>query len=137
MISHTEQLRVNWIDTDASGRIHYTAALRYFETAEHGLMRKLFGGAQHAGTRSFGLPRVHVESDYPAMLTYPEEFSCTARVAAVGRTSVTYSFEAYRASDDVLCLSGKIVAVAVDAAGQSMPLPDDFRTVLERACGTA
>ena len=28
-IVHTEKLRVNWIDTDASGRIHYTAALRY------------------------------------------------------------------------------------------------------------
>ena len=71
---HTEQLRVNWIDTDASGRIHYTAALRYFEVAEHGLMRELFGAAGNALTRSFGLPRVHVEADFAALLTYPDEF---------------------------------------------------------------
>lgn len=133
-MKHTERLRVNWIDTDASGRIHYTAALRYFEVAEHGLMRQLFDGSGQAGARHFGLPRVHVESDYPAMLTYPEEFDCSARVAAVGNSSVTFAFEAQRASDAVVCLTGRIVAVAVDAEGQSMPLPDDFRSVLTNAC---
>jgi acyl-CoA thioester hydrolase len=50
-VIHTEQLRVNWIDTDASGRIHYTAALRYFEVAEHGLMREPYGAAGSALTR--------------------------------------------------------------------------------------
>lgn len=130
---HTENLRVNWIDTDASGRIHYTAALRYFEIAEHGLMRELFGGAGTPSTRSFGLPRVHVEADYAAALTYPDQFKCTARVAAVGRTSVTYGFEARRSPDDILCLTGKIVAVAVCDDGTSMPLPAEFREVLERA----
>jgi len=132
-VIHTEQLRVNWIDTDASGRIHYTAALRYFEIAEHGLMRALFGAAGSALTRSFGLPRVHVEADYAATLTYPDEFQCSARVAAVGRTSVTYRFEAHRSHDDLLCLTGKIIAVAVGPEGTSMPLPADFREVLERA----
>ena len=132
-MSHTEDLRVNWIDTDASGRIHYTAALRYFEVAEHALMRSLFGASGAAGNRSFGLPRVHVEADYAATLTYPDEFQCTARVAAVGRSSVTYGFEARRSRDDVLCLTGKIVAVAIGAEGTSIPLPAEFRDVLEAA----
>ncbi len=130
---HTESLRVNWIDTDASGRIHYTAALRYFEVAEHGLMRALFDGAASPAARSFGLPRVHVEADYAAILTYPDEFKCSARVAAVGRTSVTYGFEARRSADDVLCLTGKIVAVAIGPEGTSIPLPAEFRQVLEAA----
>ncbi len=130
---HTEDLRVNWIDTDASGRIHYTAALRYFEVAEHGLMRKLFDGGGDPSSRSFGLPRVHVEADYAAALTYPDEFACSARVTAVGRTSVTYGFEARRRSNGEVCLTGKIVAVAVGPDGASMPLPPEFRDVLERA----
>lgn len=135
MTAHTERLRVNWVDTDASGRIHYTAALRYFEVVEHGLMRRLFAdGSGQAGARSFGLPRVHVEADYPAMLGYPDEFDCTARVAAVGRSSVTYAFEARRASDEAVCLTGRIVAVAVDTTGQSMPLPEGFRAALVAAC---
>ena len=124
-------MRVNWVDTDASGLIHYTAALRYFEVAEHALMRKLFenGGP---GERSFGMPRVHVESDYRAALRYPDEFECTARVVTVGRSSVTYGYEARRL-DGELCLEGRIVAVGVDASGQSMPLPAPFRKRLEAA----
>lgn len=137
MITHTEQLRVAWVDTDASGLIHFSAAMRYFEAAEFGLMRKLIGRAIRPGERGFGLPRVHVECDYSAALRFPDEFECAARVAAVGRTSVTYRFEAHRKSDGVLCLSGKIVAVAVGAEGSAIPLPDEFRGPLEKACAAS
>jgi acyl-CoA thioester hydrolase len=130
--SHTEKMRVNWIDTDGSGTIHYTAALRYFEVAEHQLMRKLFGGGVWFAERDFGFPRVHVECDYKAPLRFSDEFECTARVIAVGRRSVTYGYEARR-SDGVLCLVGKIVAVVLDKDGKSMDLPKEFREVLERA----
>lgn len=130
MIRHTEHLRVNWVDTDASGLIHYTAALRYFEVAEHSLMRKLFpGGRPGADLR---LPRVHVEADYKTALRYPDEFSCTVRVDRVGRSSVTYAYEIDR-SDGTACIVGKIVAAAVDAAGRSTPLPDALRKGLEAA----
>jgi YbgC/YbaW family acyl-CoA thioester hydrolase len=134
MTTHIEPLRVGWIDTDASGLIHFSAAMRYFEVAEFGLMRKLLGDAMRPGERSFGLPRVHVECDYKAALRFPDEFECAARVAAVGRTSVTYRFEAHRKSDGVLCLVGKIVAVAIGSEGSAIPLPDEFRSPLEKAC---
>lgn len=132
MISHTERMRVQWVDADTSGRIHYTAALRYFEVAEHALMRVLFDGEGNPGSRVFSLPRVHVEADYEGALRYPDEFDCTARVAAVGRTSVTYAFEITRA-DGVPCIQGRIVAVAVDPDGRPTPLPDSFRKPLEQA----
>ena len=131
MITHVERMRVNWVDTDASGLIHYTAALRYFEVAEHALMRTLFAGlAPVPGT--FNLPRVHVEADYKAALRYPEEFTCTARVAVVGRGSVTFGYEIHR-GDGTLCITGKIVGASVDAGGQTIPLPDDFRAALVQA----
>jgi len=126
-------MRVNWVDTDASGRIHYTAALRYFEVAEHALMRALFDGGGGPSDREFHLPRVHVECDYRAVLGYPDEFDCSARIAAVGRSSLSYGFRATRASDGALCLEGRIVAVAVGPDGQSMPLPDGARAVFEAA----
>jgi|SRR5690242_2193342 YbgC/YbaW family acyl-CoA thioester hydrolase len=124
-------MRVNWVDTDASGLIHYTAALRYFEVAEHALMRKLFTGGTPV-ERTFLLPRVHVEADYRAALRYPDEFECAARVAAVGRSSVTFSYEVRR-MDGVVAIVGRIVAVAVDAGGRSIPLPDAFRDALAAA----
>ena len=50
MKTHTEQFHVSFVDTDASGRIHYTAGLRYFERAEEGLMRELLDGKRPRGT---------------------------------------------------------------------------------------
>jgi acyl-CoA thioester hydrolase len=137
MTTHVEPLRVAWIDTDASGLIHFSAAMRYFEAAEFGLMRKLLGEGMRPGERSFGLPRVHVECDYQAALRFPDEFECAARVAAVGRSSVTYHFEAHRKIDGVLCLTGKIVAVAIGPEGNAIPLPDEFRRPLEKALGAS
>jgi acyl-CoA thioester hydrolase len=134
VITHVERMRVNWVDTDASGLIHYTAALRYFEVAEHALMRRLFVGGAPV-ERTFLLPRVHVEADYKAALRYPDEFDCEARVVAVGRSSVTFGYEVRR-TDGVLAIAGRIVAVAIDAGGQPMPLPDAFRDVLTAAAGT-
>jgi YbgC/YbaW family acyl-CoA thioester hydrolase len=124
-------MRVNWVDTDGSGTIHYTAALRYFEVAEHQLMRKLLGKSMGFAERGFGFPRVHVECDYKAPLRYPDEFECTARVVAVGHKSVTYGYE-IRRSDSVLCIVGKIVAVMIDKNGEPISLPKEFREVLER-----
>jgi len=131
MITHVEHMRVAWVDTDASGLIHYTAALRYFEVAEHALLRTLFAD-RPPSPRTFGLPRVHVEADYKAALHYPDEFTCSARVTAVGRGSVTFAYEVRR-TDGTLCIVGKIVGAAVDLGGRPMPLPDDFRAALERA----
>ena len=130
MIEHVERMRVNWVDTDGSGLIHYTAALRYFEVAEHALMRKLF--AASPPERTFMLPRVHVEADYKAALRYPDEFECAARVAAVGRSSVTYAYE-IRRTDGVVAIVGKIVAVAIDLAGKTIGLPAELRAALAAA----
>jgi YbgC/YbaW family acyl-CoA thioester hydrolase len=131
MIKHVERMRVNWVDTDASGLIHFTAALRYFETAEHALLRTLF--AERApGGEPFTMPRVHVEADYKGALRYPDEFDCAAWVAALGRTSVTYGYDVHRA-DGALCLLGRIVAVTCDLAGRPIPLPEGLRASLAAA----
>ena len=132
MIEHVERMRVAWVDTDASGLIHYTAPLRWFEVAEHALMRRVFGSQSIPSERTFLLPRVHVEADYKAALRYPEEFDCAARVAAVGRSSVTYGYTVRR-TDGVVAVVGRIVAAAVDLGGQSIPLPVELRAALSAA----
>ena len=131
MITHIERMRVNWVDTDASGLIHYTAALRYFEVAEHALMRTLFAEGRPMEEPVL-LPRVHVEADYKAGLRYPDEFDCSARVAAIGNSSVTFGYE-IRRTDAVLCIQGRIVAAACDLGGRSVPLPPRMREAFARA----
>ncbi len=112
-----------------SGRIHYTAAMRYFEAAEHGLMRAV--NAEIGGEPQRNLPRVHVEADFREALRFDEEIDCRATVLQVGRTSITYGYE-IRRPEGPLCITGKIVAVAIGADQRPTPLPDGLRAALQR-----
>ena len=63
-------VRILFIDTDASGRIHYTALLRYFEAAEIELFREAGAMADRAHV---GFPRVHIECDYRSAMLLDDE----------------------------------------------------------------
>ena len=57
-----------WVDTDAGGRIHFTAAFRWAEAAETALMRRmglLEGWADY--------PRKHVEAQFLRVLRFEDE----------------------------------------------------------------
>ncbi len=116
-----------WVDTDTSGRIHYTAAMRYFEHVEHALMREVYAGVPEA--ERLNLPRVHVEADYKEALLFEDEIDCSVRVDAVGRSSITYGYEVHRL-DGALAVSGKIIAVAIGKDGRPEEIPDSLRAAL-------
>lgn len=116
--------RVAWVDTDAGGRIHYTAAFRWAEIAEHSLFRRIRPGFEAAV-----FPRKSVEATYHSTLVFDDEFEVCLRAGSVGRTSVTFVWEVH--SGDVLCVEGRHTAVYVEADGRPAPLPDWFREGLE------
>ena len=127
MLSHTEKLRVRWVDTDASGRIHYTAAFRYFEIAEWELMRKSgFPLSDHR--KISGLPRVNVSATFYAPLFVDEPIEVKVWVKRVGTTSITFAGEIYRAQER--CVSGTITAVFVNQDEQPQPIPEAIRQAL-------
>ena len=120
---HRERLRVAWVDTDAGGRIHFTAVFRYAELAEAALRRRL------------GLlgdwpdyPRRHVEADYLAVLRFEDEVEIEIRPERVGRTSITWAWEVARG--DEVCVRGRHTVVHVDAEGRPSDLPDRVRAAL-------
>jgi len=121
--SHRERLRVLWIDTDAGGRIHFTAAFRWAEAAELALYRRL-GLIEHVPR----LPRRHVEADYRRVLVFDDEIDVTLTVAAVGTTSITYAWQIAR--DGELAVEGRHTVVHVDEEGRAQPLADDVRAAL-------
>lgn len=110
--------RVEWADTDASGHYHYGTALRLFEAAESELLERL-GLLDEIYGR---LPRVHASFDYRSVLWFRDDIEATVCVADVGRTSISYSFEALR--DGERCIEGKVVAVLVDERGRPQPWPE-------------
>jgi acyl-CoA thioester hydrolase len=120
---HVEPLRVAWSDTDAGGRIHFTAALRYAELAENGLRRKLGLLADWAN-----YPRRHVEAEYRAVLAFEDELAVRIRPERLGRTSITWSWEIERAGET--CVTGRHTVVHVDSRGRPSPLPAAVRESL-------
>ena len=126
MISHVEKLRVRWVDTDASGIIHYTAAFRYFEAAEWELFRKA-GISFHLDKRHWGLPRVAVNATFHAPLHVDEEIAVHIRPERLGTTSITFALEIFR--ETTRCISGSVSVVFTGPQGNAIPIPDDIRQV--------
>jgi YbgC/YbaW family acyl-CoA thioester hydrolase len=120
---HAERFRVAWVDTDAGGRIHFTAAFRWAEAAETGLARKL-GLLERWGH----YPRRRVEAEFHKVLVFEDEIEARIRVERVGRTSVTYTWTISK--DGEAYIEGRHTVVHVDEHGRPDPLPDDVRAAL-------
>ena len=120
------QRRIEWPDTDASGRWHNTAAFRFVEVAETALLERL-GILQAIYGR---LPRVRLEAEFKRLLVFRDLVDLHITVARVGNSSVTYDFEIRKAGD--LCARAKVVAVLLDEDGHPTKWdPSHKRLLLE------
>lgn len=115
---------VTWLDTDAGGRIHYTAAFRWVEMADHSLFRRL-----HPGVNAAVFPRKSVQALYHSMLVFDDEFDVKLRIESLGRTSVTFTREVHVGNES--CVEGRHTAVHVNADGIPVPLPEWLREGVE------
>ena len=122
---HVERFRVAWVDTDAGGRIHFTAAFRWAETAETALMRRL--GFLDGEWGDY--PRRKVEAEYLKVLRFEDEVEIRLRVEKVGRTSVTYAWTIAKGGEPHI--KGRHTVVHVDAEGRPEPLDDVLRAALD------
>ncbi len=122
------ETRIRFIDTDASGRIHYTCLFRYFEAAEIEFMRSL--GVSYRA-RDIALPRVHAECDYLLAILYDDVLRIEVRVSKVGRASISLEFRAFK--EAALAARGLIVIACMDPVTQrSVPIPQPLREELLR-----
>jgi acyl-CoA thioester hydrolase len=122
-VEHRERTRVAWIDTDAGGRIHFTAVFRWVEAAEAGLRRRL-----EILDDWDAYPRRHVEVDFLAVLRFEDEIEVVLAPRAVGRSSITWDWHIARNGET--CVTGSHTVVHVDAAGRPAPLPEPVRAAL-------
>jgi acyl-CoA thioester hydrolase len=123
------QTRIRFIDTDASGRIHYTAMFRYFESAEIEFMRTLGLVYQE---RDFTFPRVHVECDFRLALQHDDVIDIEVCLAKLGRSSIRMESRTFRGGE--AAANGVIVVACVDPNTQrAIPIPEWLRHKLERA----
>jgi acyl-CoA thioesterase FadM len=122
-VVHVERTRVAWVDTDAGGRIHFTAAFRWAELAETAVRRKL-GLIEEWGS----YPRRKVEAEFLQVLVFEDEIEVRICPERLGETSITWAFEITR--DGELCVRGTLVVVHVDKRGRPAPLTEQERAAL-------
>ena len=130
MPRETSRMRVAFVDVDSSQRIHFTAMLRYFEVAEHALMRAI--GLPYASVlQEYRFPRVHLDCDLRAAVVYDDELDVEARVDRVGTSSWTVRFTARKVPDGSLAAEGHMTIVAMDPETErATPLPTVLREAL-------
>jgi acyl-CoA thioester hydrolase len=129
MPTFTHRVRVAFPDTDASGRIHFTAMLRYFESAEIEFLRSL--GYCYRDAPEVGFPRVRVECEYRSVVGFDDELDITVSVKRVGTSSYTLEFAAWK--DGVMAANGSIVVVSVGRPGRAQALPEALKESLQSA----
>lgn len=127
----TIERRLDWMDTDAGLRWHHSTLWRHVEAAEAQMHRGL--GISDV---TFGFtPRRHLEAEFFAPVMFDQQVSITLRVAAVGRTSVTY--EAEVASGHTRIATARVVAVFIDDEGTAQPWPDAVARALRDGVAVA
>jgi 4-hydroxybenzoyl-CoA thioesterase/acyl-CoA thioester hydrolase len=107
----TTRRRVEFRDTDAAGIVHFSAFFFWMESAEHELLRSAGIAVVDHGPNGIDAswPRVSATCDYVSAARFGEDLDIEVGVAAVGRTSVTYSFAFSHAGRSVA--RGRVVAV--------------------------
>jgi YbgC/YbaW family acyl-CoA thioester hydrolase len=121
--------RVRYVDTDTSGRIHYTALFRYFEAAEQEFLRSIRHGYSGSPNAELGWPRVHAECDVSGPLVFDDEITVEVTVGRVGNSSMELAFRILL--EDSERARGRVVIVCMDRKTQrSRPLPAEFAEAL-------
>ncbi|MCE9629205.1 MAG: acyl-CoA thioesterase [Planctomycetia bacterium] len=126
----TTRRRVEFRDTDAAGIVHFSAFFFWMESAEHELLRAV--GIPVVEPCPDGVdaswPRVSVSCDYVSAVRFGDEIDIAVAVAAVGRSSVTYSFAFSVAGREVA--RGRVVAVRClmhsGRKPEAVAIPDDI-----------
>jgi acyl-CoA thioester hydrolase len=118
--------RVGFSDTDAQGIVYYGRYNPYFDLARVEYLRKL-GLLQRPGEVGDFVMRAN-DVEYFAPAVFDDEIEVFVRVSRLGRTSVTFTFAAYRLSDEVLMVTAHQTLVYVDLAERkACPVPDTYR----------
>lgn len=131
----TTRRRVEFRDTDAAGIVHFSAFFFWMESAEHELLRAAGVAVVDRGPDGVDAswPRVSASCDYVSAARFGEELDIEVAVAAIGRTSVTYSFAFSHAGRSVA--RGRVVAVRClmhpGLKPEAVPLPAEIVARLE------
>jgi YbgC/YbaW family acyl-CoA thioester hydrolase len=127
--------RVEFVDTDMAGIVHFSNFFRWMESAEVEFLRSLGLSVKLPWEgEEIGFPRVSASCDYLRPAYFEDVLQVAVRVQKLGRKSVTYGFEFTR--DGEVIARGRVSAVCCrvlpDHKLESVEVPAGLRARLEQ-----
>jgi YbgC/YbaW family acyl-CoA thioester hydrolase len=122
--------RIEFVDTDTAGIVHFSNFFRFMESAEVEFLRSrgLSVRLEWEGQR-LGFPRVAASCDYISPAHFEDFLDVAVSIERLGGKSVTYGFEFTR-GDDVIA-RGKVTSacclVDADKRLRSVEIPASYR----------
>jgi acyl-CoA thioester hydrolase len=90
--------KVEYVDTDMSGIVHFSRFLVFMENAEHAFLKGIGADVQWRDEegREIGWPRVSISCEYLSPARFGDELEVHLQVVRKGIRSMTYGFEVRR-----------------------------------------
>ena len=137
MHEHITRRRVEYVDTDMSGIVHFSRFLIYMENAEHAFLRAI-GTEVHtrdAEGREISWPRVAVSCEYMSPARFGDTLEIRLHVVRKGVRSMTYGFD-ISCGGNLLARGRTTCACCVinDPTGiKAIPIPEEIAAQIEEA----
>jgi acyl-CoA thioester hydrolase len=128
--------RVEFVDTDMSGIMHFSRYLVFMENTEHAFLEALGTRVQwREGEREMTFPRVAVACEYLAPSRFGDELEVHLKVLRKGTKSLSYGFEISRDGETVARGRTTCACCELDGAGglRSVPIPEWIAERIEEA----
>lgn len=126
--------RIEFVDTDMIGIVHFSNFFRFMEMAECAFLRELgLGVMLEWEGQELGLPRVAASCEYASPARFQDVLDIDVSVARIGTKSITYRFDFSRAGQPLA--KGQITCACVrkrpTGEFETIEIPPTFRARLE------
>jgi acyl-CoA thioester hydrolase len=130
------RMRVGFDETDAQAVVYYGRYFPYCDRARVEYQRHL--QLLHTLPPGFEFVMRRTQCEYEAPARFDDELEVFIRTASIGRTSWRQEFAVHHCeSGELLARAEQVMVLIERAARQPMPVPDDWRDIVEGFEGSA
>lgn len=127
--------RIEFVDTDMAGIVHFSNFFRFMEAAEVEYLRSLdLSVAMDTPEGRIGFPRVSVTCDYFKPALFQDVLDIQVTIQSVARKAITFGFDFLKKGTTIA--RGQITTVCCkvlpDHKLESLEIPAEIRTKLEQ-----
>lgn len=119
--------QVRFEETDLQGIVFYGNYATYQDETVSEFMRRVGYGYDQVTARDWDIHVVNLELDYHGQASFDDWLVNGLRIDRIGDASIEFAYRCRKRETEELVAEGGVTHVAVDAAGDTIPVPDAFR----------